>query len=526
MQNVGSTTERDETDTLALEKPRGPSILARTAVGMGWIVAWRMATRVLGLISTLVLVRVLAPADFGLVALGTSFVLAVDTLSAIGVEDAMVREHSPSPAMYDTAFTLTALRSLATTVLIAIGAIPIARFFSEPRLAHILWSLAAGTLISGIGSIGVVDFRRDMAFHKEFVLQILPRMVSISVTIGSALIWHSYWALIAGILTGRFMRTAFGYKMHPWRPRFTLSAWRDLIGFSLWSWAISLAELARDRLDMFVVGRVLSPTAVGVYAIGEEVAVLPTTEIVLPLCRACFSAFAAARRAGHGVEEAYMRPAATTFLITLPAGLGISLVADPLVRLVMGEKWTQAIPIIELLGVMGGIAVFGLVATTLLSAYAMLSRQFSITVTCLGLRLLLLILLVNQFGIIGAAIGAFAGMLLEHSMLLVVVFRRFELSVTKLVRQVWRTVVAASIMTAMLVATGLGWTSAVGDMPNLIGRLVTAVMLGATVYSLALLGLWRLSGRPQGAEADMLAVVMRLVRRMTGTLWSIRPRVS
>jgi len=98
--------------------------------------------------------------------------------------------------------------------------------------------------------------------------------------------------------------------------------------------------------------------------------------------------------------------------------------------------------------------------------------------------------------------------------------------VKKLVRQVWRTVVAASIMTAMLVATGLGWTSAVGDMPNLIGRLVTAVMLGATVYSLALLGLWRLSGRPQGAEADMLAVVMRLVRRMTGTLWSIRPRVS
>ena len=135
-----------------------PSVLARTAVGMGWIVSWRLATRLLGLVSTLVLVRLLAPADFGLVALGTTFVIAVDTLSTLGVEDALVRDHAPTADMYDTAFTLTVLRSIATALVISVVAIPVGAFFAEPRLAYILWTLAVGALIAGCGSMGSYRF--------------------------------------------------------------------------------------------------------------------------------------------------------------------------------------------------------------------------------------------------------------------------------------------------------------------------------------------------------------------------------
>jgi O-antigen/teichoic acid export membrane protein len=502
-------------DVTAAKAPNR-SVLARTAVGMGWIVGWRMATRLLGLLNTLILVRLLAPADFGLVALGTSFAIAVDTLSTLGIEDALVREAAPTQAMYDTAFTMTLLRSLATALVIAAAAIPVAGFFAEPRLAHILWALAIGAVIEGTGSVGIVDFRRDMVFEKEFLLQILPRITSIVVAASAALIWHSYWALVAGILSGRVLRTLFGYRMHAWRPRITLSAWRALIGFSLWSWAISMAELVRDRMDTFVIGRVLDPTAVGVYAIGEEVAALPTSELVQPLCRACFSGFAEARRADQGMRETFMRPVATTFLITLPAGLGISLVADPLVRLVVGAKWAQSIPVIELLGIMGAVAVFGLIAATMLSAHAMLKRQFTVTLISVGLRLLLLVPLVSRFGILGAALGAFAGMALEHAMFIVSAFRRFGLSLADLVAHTWRTAAAAAAMALVLVAAGLGWTQIDGDAAVLARTLAEAVTLGATVYVLTLLALWRLTGRPSGAEADLLGVFTRLLRGLGG----------
>ena len=280
-------------------------MLARTAVGLGWIVGWRMATRALGLLSTLVLIRLLAPGDFGLVALASTFVIAVDTLSELGVEDSLVREPHPTPAMYDTAFTLNAMRSGVTAALLAAAAAPVAGFFAEPRLADILWALAAGTVVSGAGSIGVVDFRRDINFAREFVLQILPRVLSILVTIGAALAFRSYWALVAGLLAGRLARTGFSYRMHPWRPRLDLSAWRYLIGFSAWAWAISMTELVRDRMNAFVLGRVLDAAAVGIYAVGEEVAELPTTELVFPLCRSAFSGFAAARAAGQDVAETF-----------------------------------------------------------------------------------------------------------------------------------------------------------------------------------------------------------------------------
>jgi lipopolysaccharide exporter len=86
------TIERGTSAESALADMQDPSMLVRTAMSTGWIVGWRMATRLFGLVNTLILVRLLVPGDFGLVALGTSFVVAVDTLSTLGVEDALVRE--------------------------------------------------------------------------------------------------------------------------------------------------------------------------------------------------------------------------------------------------------------------------------------------------------------------------------------------------------------------------------------------------------------------------------------------------
>ena len=82
------------------------SLQGKIFSGAGWIVGWRMATRGLGLISTLVLARLLLPADFGLVALATGFAGAVESMSYMGVEDALVREKSPGRGLYDTGFTL------------------------------------------------------------------------------------------------------------------------------------------------------------------------------------------------------------------------------------------------------------------------------------------------------------------------------------------------------------------------------------------------------------------------------------
>jgi len=502
------------------------TILARTARGVGWIVGWRMTTRLLGLMSTLTLVRLLVPADFGLVALGSSFALAVDALSTVGIEDALIREKSPSRELYDTGFTLNMLRGLASAVIIAATAFPAARFFGEPRLANVLLALAAATLGSGVINIGTVEFRRDLAFDKEFYLQVVPRICGIILAITVAVTWRSYWALIAGILSSRLLGVGLSYIMHPYRPRFTMRGWRSLAGFSFWTWVLSLAALVRDRSDNFVIGRALGTTAVGIYEVGTEIAALPITELIAPLARATFSGFAAARHAGVDAAHTYLRIIATMILFTLPACIGISLVADPIVKLAFGPKWLGATPLVQILGVAGSITVLGFVSATLFSAHALLRPMFRIVLLAAAVRLVLLIVLVQRYGLVGGAMAAGISMALENAIYVVGTFRRFGLRPGDLMRSTWRCLLATAAMTATLVLAGLGWHAASGSNSELARTLLAAVGTGAASYTAVLLALWLAVGRPAGAESDLVGIALRLLGRLATRLRIRKPDLA
>ena len=314
--------------------------------GAGWIVGWRMTTRGLGLISTLVLARLLLPVDFGLVALATGFAQAVEAMSFLGVEDALVREHAPGRSLYDTGFTLNLLRGLAIAVALAVLAEPIATWFAEPRLTSVLYVLAIGAAMDGLANIGLVEFRRDFAFHREFLSMIIPRLLSVTLTIAVALIWRSYWALVVGILAMRCARVVLSYRLHPY------SASPVFVSLARANFLLAL-ELGgggrgdvRERSTALLIGRMLGTGQVGVWSIGADLAAMPTSELVEPLSRSAFSGFSAARHQGEGAGNIYLRVVAAMALLTLPAGLGTSLIADPLIRLAFGPNWLAAIPLV------------------------------------------------------------------------------------------------------------------------------------------------------------------------------------
>jgi O-antigen/teichoic acid export membrane protein len=496
--------------------PAVGSLLLKTAQGTGWVIGWRMATRILGVISTLTLVRLLLPSDFGLVALSASFAQSIEAFSVLGVEDAVVREKAPTRDIYDTGFTLNMLRSITTAAVILALAIPAGSFFAEPRLTNILAALAVGTFLDGFTNIGIVDFRRDFAFSKEFQLWILPRLVAIIATLAVAFVWRSYWALVVGSLVSRGLRVIFSYHMHPFRPRVTVRAWRRLIGYSTWSWAVSVIGLMRDRSDTILIGRMLNPTQVGIYSIGAEVAALPTTELVEPLCRAAFSGFAAGRNADVTPGDTYLRIIATMALLTLPAGVGIALVADPLVNLAFGTLWAGAVPLVQVLSLAGTLTVFGLISGTLFSAHGLLRQMFELSVATLILRVALLIFLIDRMGLYGAALAAAIAITIEQSLYVLLTIRHFRLRPADLLRHTWRCLLATAAMAAVLLRTGLGHHTVTPAAGALAQQLAVAVVTGVAVYSVVLLAAWLAAGRPPGAETDFLALARRLIGRIAG----------
>jgi len=482
-------------------------LLARTARGAGWVMAWRLGMRVLGLASTLVLVRLLSPADFGLVALGTSFMQTIDGMMALGTDEAVIREHAPDRAMYDTAFTLNLLRGLAVGILVAAAAFPAAAFFGEPRLGPLLLFVACLPVLDGLANIGTVDFRRDFAFHKEFAIMVLPKLGGILTAIGTALLLRSYVAMLCGMGVNRGLRMVMSYVMHPHRPRLCLRAWRGLAGYSFWTWLLSLAVLLRDRSDSLILGRLTNAATLGLYSVGAEIAALPTTELIEPLGRASFSGFAAARRAGVPVGETYLRLIGTAALLTLPAGAGLSLVAAPLVHVALGNGWDAAVPVLQILAIAGTMMVFGQLSLHLMSVHALLGRLVGITLTGALLRIALLALLIPGFGLPGAAWAVGLAVCAEQLLTLAMAFRRFRVRAGALLVCVWRPVVATAAMTVALACSGLGWQPAAhGDG---MAALATATAIGAIVYLATLLAAWWAAGRPAGAEADMFGVLRR-----------------
>lgn len=495
------------------------TVLARTAGGAGWVIGFRMTTRLLGMASTLILVRLLAPGDFGLVALASSFAQTVDAFVNLSPHEAIVRERAPERAMYDTAFTMSFLRGLATASILAVGAWPAANFFHEPRMAPVVLALAAATLIASMENIAVADFMRSFAFGKEFRLWTAPRVLGVVVTVGCAAWWHSYWALVAGIIAGRLARTGLSYLMRPYMPRLTLSAWRRITGFTVWSWAIYIAGMLRDRADTVLVGRFFSPARVGIYALGGEIASLPITELVDPLCRACFPGFSQLRHDGAGVGEAYVRLLGATALLVLPAGVGIAMVADPLVRVAFGANWLEAIPLIQLLALGAAVGATGGITATLFSAFAMLRTTF--TVTLLGglARIGLLLALLPGGTLLTAALIAMAVSSGEQAVATGIAMRRFHVPAAALARALWRSVLGAATMGGALAWLGLGLAAA-PDTPW--RHMLATAAAGAAIY-VAVVGLaWAAAGRPAGPERDLLALAGGVARRVRG--W--RPALS
>lgn len=486
---------------------------AQATRGFGWIVAWRMATRLLGLGSTLLLVRLLAPADFGLVALSSSFLQAVDAVSALGVEEAVVRAHTVERRTYDTAFTMILLRSALMAAAIALGAAPVAALFGEPRLFDVLLVTAGITLLAGFENVGVLDFRRDMRFDREFYLQLLPRLAGVVVTITIALAWRNYWALVAGAGVQRLLRLPLSYLMHPHRPRPTLAAWRELVGFSLWTWVLCMVRVARDRVHVFVLGRVLGTATLGVFSVAGEIAALPYTELIMPMGRAMFSAIAQARRTGEDAEAIWLRVVGMMVAVTFPAGVGIALVAEPLVHLMLGPQWGAAVPLLQVFAVVAAITGFDHFCHIQLDASGLIHIDFRAVCVTAALRIAAAGL-VPFFGMTGAIVGLAVSGVLEQAAYLVTKSLVLPFHPCALWRRVWRPGVATLAMAGAVLASGLGHLPAGSDAAGAALHLGLAALLGAAVYAAVLLLAWRLSGGPDGVEADALALLRARLRRV------------
>ena len=484
----------------------------KVARGAAWMVGLRMTDRLVGLASTLILARVLTPADFGLVAMAMAVIGLIELASAFGFEVPLLRAAQPTRAEYDTVWTLNVMFGVGCASATALAAVPAAHFYAEERLIPVFLALAFGWAVSSFANVGTVDFRRNLDFAREFRLLMANRVVTFSVTIPSALLFRSYWALIAGIVAGRIASVAFSYLWHPYRPRFSLRESRQLFSFSLWIFVEKIASFGNARLPDFVLGRTHGPAAVGVYRVAEEIGYLPGSELVAPINRVFLPGVSRLVEGGRTMGEVVAIATGVVALILFPACLGIAAVADPLVRTMLGNQWLGAIPIVEIMAVNAMLVALWSNQQTSLLAAGLPKLPGLVALARLAVFAPSVFLLTPAYGSWGVAVSVLISSTFSFLIGLQVSLRKLAMTLGQYLGATWRPLLASSIMYGVLRHTVVATGSTQSSLQAL-GELGTAVAAGVGVYVAALAALYFGTGRPRGAEQIVLGRLQVLVRR-------------
>lgn len=472
-------------------------------------VAMRWSDRLIGLISMMVLARLLVPADFGIVAMAAVVVGLIDVLMDLGVSVALIHNHKADHEDYDTAWTLRLCQAAIAALVIFFGAPLAASYYNNPLVTDVLRVMALGVLIGGLENIGIVTFQKNLEFGRDFQFFFYKRVAGFVITMLAALLLHSYWAMVIGALTGRVVGTILSYRMHPHRPCFSFSRLRQIWSFSQWVLVRNIGSYLNSSSDKILVGGRTSAAVTGAYTVADEIAALPTTELLAPLGRVLFPAFVQKRHDPEDFARSVSTAIGVQALVAIPACVGLAVVANDAVYVLLGAKWAQAVPIIQIMAYAN--LLLALIHSVGYALLALGKVKLLAAVTWLQAALFLgtAIIIYPQAGAVELATIRLAVVVTGSLILMGIVLVQIKaLSMRAFFMPLLRPLLASAGMAFLL-----------SELHPLLSnflplvRLIVEIAGGGFAYVSLMTIMWLIARRPEGAEAYLLKNILHIHRQ-------------
>jgi len=484
----------------------------QVAVGSLVLVGVRLLTRLLDLAAMLLLARLLLPADFGIVAIAMTLVSLVETVLEMPIGEALLRLPVITPRHYDTAFTLTALRGLTLTVIMLACAWPFARFYGDDRLVWLVCVLGIAPAVRGMPSPRMISFHKQLSFWRDFVVELTGKLIAFAVAITLAVITGSYWSLAVGTVLYPLAMAVGSYVLAPYRPRFSLAERSAFSGFVGWMSAAQLVTALNWQSERLLLGKLQTASSLGLFTTASDLASIPSQALFSPIARPLMTAFSHLIDQPAKLAASYLSASTAILAIGVPLLVGESLVAAPVVQLVLGAKWTGAIPLLHWLALSIIPSLFSLPVIPLIMASGKTAIVLRRNVIEMGVKLPLLVVGVWYFGFWGVVVSRFASETVAAVLYMRFVRGLLGLSIGAQLRSSWRIAVSTLAMVVPVVAgfrylppPDAPWQAAL--------RLGVIVLAGMVTYVGALSVLWTLVGRPAGLEAMAIGAFGRLSGR-------------
>ncbi len=482
-------------------------------IGALIVVGIRWTDRLVGLVSTLILARLLAPEDFGIISMASLVIGLIDILLDMGVNITLVQNKYATQDDFDAAWTLRMIQSGLATAAIFLAAYPAASYFHDARVTAVVQALSLAVLLAGFENIGVVAFQKKMEFGMEFLFFFAKRISSFCITIAAAWYLHSYWSLVIGTVAARLIGVVLSFAMHPMRPRFSWVRMKAMLSFSSWNLLRGIGGHLSENLHRLLVGRRESPALMGSYTLASDIAAMPSIELLAPLNRVLFPMFVAVKDDADELKRIFLLAVAVQALVGVPAGAGLTLVAHELVSALMGERWMNAVPFIQIMGginIVAALSASGAYVLLALGRARLIAIQSWSQVLMFGSMAVLLIPTGGATAIAELRLGVAATGLLTFIYL--IRKERPSWHLMDMLAGVWRPCVASMVMAIALLSLPAP------DLPVML-QLFLKTAVGALVYATVVLTLWLMGGQPDGAEAYFLNKVRELKKSSAILIW-------
>ena len=372
-----------------------------------WVFSLRMTDRILYVARLVILARILTPSDFGLLGIAMLTTMTLENFSQTGFEAAIIQKKGKIKEYLNSVWTVGIIRGVVLFLILYFIAPYVAIFFETPQAKPIIRVLGLSFLIQAFTNIGIVYFKKELEFKRQFAYQISGTCSDFIVAVLAAVLLRSVWALVLGLIAGNTVRLIMSYIVHPYKPGFNLDLekTKELFGFGKWVLGSSILIFLITQIDDVLVGKLLGVTMLGYYQMAHKISNIPATEITHVISQVTFPAYSKLQHDIHRMKEAYLKVLQVTLFISFPISGLIYVLSPDFTFIFLGAKWMQMVPAMQVLCFFGAIRSFGATNGPLIYAMGKPDIQTKLAVIQLTILLIIIYPLTTRFGIFGTAVS-------------------------------------------------------------------------------------------------------------------------
>lgn len=327
-------------------KVKGKSVLS----GLFWSFGERITAQLVTFIITIILARILTPGDYGSVSLILVFITLANVFVSNGFGESLVQKQNATEEDFSTIFWCSFIFSIILYIALFLAAPFIAQFYGIELLCPLIRVLAIKLPISSISTVQHAYVSKHMQFKKFFFSTLGGTIASGLVGVVMAYLGYGPWAVVAQYLVNTTIDTVVLLFIVPWRPRFCFE-WdsaKELMRFG-WKMMVSaFISSAYGEIRSLIIGKVYSSEDLAQYKRGHQFPQLFITNINSAVSAVIFPAISLVNDDIAEVRRLTRKSMIVTSYCIFPIMVGLAVVANPLVRFLLTDKWLPCVPFLQL----------------------------------------------------------------------------------------------------------------------------------------------------------------------------------